>query len=362
VSIAADFHQLYLGRNWLDAHCRATPELFATASPAAVSSTAVTQTKFDCDTIHHVSSTDEREARCLKVAWQEAKMSGPLIINQGSPNWWLSPDIWVALPGAPSTPVANPIAGTTYEVYIRVYNNYPLAVTDWNLFVCWAIPTVGPIPLPPAAQLLNGAPFGSPINVPAGYPGFFQIFKTSTNWTPSFENGGHECLVAETYFQDVGFPSTGLNGDAPPTGDYSIAQHNLGVLNMGLGSPRRPPRFHYAFQAANGSDKEQGFVIEARLGPLSDIAAFLPCEAHWRKVLERPGKVEHLGIVASAEPHPAELENSTFRSEVKIAPRSCHPHTLTGSLKSGNALIHVTQRVGDRVVGGLSVLVTADRE
>jgi hypothetical protein len=287
-------------------------------------------------------------------------MSGPLTINHGSPKWWLSPDIWVALPSAPNTPVADPIAGTTYGVYVRVYNNYPSAVTaDWNLFVCWAIPTVGPIPLPPAAQLLNGAPFGSPISVPADS---FQVFKTSTNWTPSFENGGHECLVAVTYFQGIGFPSTELNGDAPPTADYSIAQHNLGVLKMGL-SKKAPPRFNYAFQAANGSDKERGFVIEARLGLLSDIAAFLPGEAQRRKVLEKPGKVENLGIVASAEPHPAELENSTLiRSEVKIAPRSCHLLTLSGSLQSGNALIHVTQSVGDRVVGGLSVLVMADGE
>jgi hypothetical protein len=288
-------------------------------------------------------------------------MSGPLVINHGSPKWWLSPDIWAALPSAPTIPVADPIAGTTYEVYVRVYNNYPLPVTDWNLFVCWAIPTVGPIPLPPAAQLLNGAPFGSPISVPAGSSGFSQVFKTSTNWTPSFENGGHECLVAVTYFQGIGFPSTELNGDAPPTGDYSIAQHNLGVLKMGLQKKR--PRFNYAFQAANGSDKERGFVIEARLGLLSEIAAFLPGEVQRRKVLEKPGKVEHLGIVASAEPHPAELENSTLmRSEVKIAPRSCHPLTLSGSLQSGNVLIHVTQSVGDRVVGGLSVLVMAEGE
>jgi hypothetical protein len=164
-----------------------------------------------------------------------------------------------------------------------------------------------------------------------------------------------------TYFQGVGFPFTALNGDLPATGDYSIAQHNLGVLNLGA-PPKKPPRFHYAFQAANGSDKEQGFVIEARIGPLTDIAAFLPCEARWRKVLEKPGKVEHLGIVASAEPHPAELENCVMRSEVRIAPHSRHPHTLSGHLKSGNALIHVTQSVGDRVVGGLSVLVTAEEE
>jgi hypothetical protein len=281
-------------------------------------------------------------------------MSGPLVINHGSgSDWWLSPDIWAALPSAPDTPVPNPIAGTTYEVRVRVYNNYAAPVTDWNLFVCWAIPTVGPYPVPPAAQILNGLPYGSPINVPAGYSGFFQVVTASTNWTPSYENGGHECLIAAAYNQTTGFPfSAGLNGDAAATGDYSIAQHNLGVLD--IGSQKTPPRFQYPFQAFNGFDKERGFLIEARLGLLSDIAAFLPGEALRRRVLEKPGKVEHVGIG---------LEGSTqMRSEVKIAPRSCHPLTLSGRLQSGNALIHVTQSVDGRVIGGLSVLVMTEKE
>jgi hypothetical protein len=270
----------------------------------------------------------------------------------------------VELPSAPGIPVASPIAGITYDVNVRVYNNYSPPVTNWNLFVCWAIPTAGSIPFPPPAQFLNGSPFGSPISVSAGYPGFFEVFKTTANWTPSYENGGHECLVAVTYDQLIGFPFIepmfGLPGDAGPTADYSIAQRNLGVLNLGGGAgPKLPPRIHYPFQVSNGAGEEQGFVIEARLGLLSEIAAFLP-EAQRRKVLGKPGKVEHLGIVASAK---AELENSaSTRSEVKIAPRTCHPFTLTGKLESGHALIHVTQSVGDRVVGGLSVLVIAEED
>ncbi len=287
-------------------------------------------------------------------------MSGPLIINQGSPNWWLSPDIWVTLPSDPSTPVVNPIAGTAYDVWVRVTNNYPLPVTDWNLFVCWAIPTVGPIPLPPAPQDLNGAPVGAPINVAAGYPGFSATFQTSMTWTPVFENGGHECLVAVTYVQNIGFPFTSLNGDLPPTGDYSIAQHNLGVLDVGphmVGGRR----FHYAFQVCNGAEEEHNVVVVARQAPLSEIAAFLPCGPKWRSVVDKPGKVEHLGIVASAKPDQAQLEAAKpVLSQVKLAPRSCRPFTLTGSLERGNALIHVTQSVDKRVVGGLSVLVMAE--
>ena len=58
-------------------------------------------------------------------------MAGPLIINHGSPDWWLSPDIWVTPHGAPPTsPGVTPEAGKTYDVQVRFYNNYPLAVTD----------------------------------------------------------------------------------------------------------------------------------------------------------------------------------------------------------------------------------------
>ena len=194
----------------------------------------------------------------MGMGWKASGiMAGPLIINHGSPDWWLSPDIWVTPHGAPPTsPGVTPEAGKTYDVQVRVYNNYTLPVTDWNLFVCWAIPTVGPIPVPPAGQMLNGTPYGSPVSIPAGYPGYSQIFTANTPWTPIFENGGHECLVAAAYFQVIGFPfSAGLNGDAAATGDYSIAQHNLGVVQLGHMQPT-PRRFNYAFQAFNGADQD----------------------------------------------------------------------------------------------------------
>jgi hypothetical protein len=40
-------------------------------------------------------------------------MTGILTIAPGSPNWWLSPDIWVTPVGSPTNPpgTANPIRG-----------------------------------------------------------------------------------------------------------------------------------------------------------------------------------------------------------------------------------------------------------
>jgi hypothetical protein len=281
-------------------------------------------------------------------------MSGLLNIDKGSPSWWLSPDIWVTPAGDPTTPpgLTHPTAGKPYNVSVRVHNKYSDPVSSgWNLFLCWAIPTAGPIPVPPASsgQILNNAAISVPV------PALSAVQLAPISWTPAFHNGGHECLVAMAYNeQAVGFPVTSLNGDAADTDVYSIGQKNLGVLEVG--SPKK--RFQYAFQVSNGADQERGVVIEARQAPLSEIAAFLPGLKMGRSVMDKPGKVEHVGIIESHQPDPAELERAKpVLSRVKIGPRGCRPFTLGGSLQEGNALIHVTQSLNDRVVGGLSVLV-----
>ena len=292
----------------------------------------------------------------------------PLTLYPGSPDWWLSTDIWVTPHGAaPSSPGVIPVAGKVYDVQVRVYNNYNEAVTDWNLFVCWAIPTVGGIPIPPAAQILNGLPLGSPCNFPAGYPGYSQIVTAKTSWTPTFENNGHECLIAVAYEQAIGFPFPqyiDANNSHDAEDPYSAAQHNLGVLQVGMAPPpHKPKRFSYGFQACNGADAEHQFVLTARQAPLSEIAALLPNVPGGRIVIDKPGKVEGLGIAASHKPEAAELEAApAVISSVKIPPRSCRPFTLGGALQAGNALIHVTLTLDKRVIGGISVLVMADEK
>ena len=291
-------------------------------------------------------------------------MAGILTIAPGSPDWWLSPDIWVTPVGRPTSPpgTANPIAGEAYNVSVRVHDNYPDPVPggSWDLFVCWAIPTTGPIPVPTAAgQILNNAPVA--VNVPGMSA---VIVQTATTWTPSFENGGHECLVAAVYSIGAdGLPPI-LDGNpktqAYEQGTVSVAQHNLGVLSLGMiGGMRTGIR--YRFQVCNGFDEEREFVVGARQAPLSQIEHFVPGVPGGRTVLDKPGKVERLGLVASAKPDPKELEAApAVLPRVRIAPRSCRQFTLGGSLERGNALINVIQSHGERVVGGLSVLVMSE--
>jgi hypothetical protein len=119
----------------------------------------------------------------------------------------------------------------------------------------------------------------------------------------------------------------------------------------------------YPFQVCNGADDEREFVVAAWQAPLKQIANFLPSMPGGRTVLERPGKVNHLGVVASAKVDPAELEKAPASlARVKVPRRGVRPFTLGVILEKGNALIHVTQSLDGRVVGGLSVLAMAEEK
>jgi len=270
-----------------------------------------------------------------------------LIINPGSPNWWLSPDIWVTAAGDPSTIVAAPIAGQNYDVVVQVNNPYDQAWPGWNLYACWVVPTAGAIAIPPDSKQLSTPPFGSPINVPALSSANFTF-----NWTPSFVNGGHECLIAVAYDQNIGFVGS-LNGDST-TGDYSCAQHNLGVLPVGTNMSR----FHYPFQVFNVADEERELLVEVRQAPLAEIERFHRGFPAGLKLLERPGKVEDVGIFDHADRVDSKAA-TPIPSCVRIAPHSGKMFAVSGKLEKGNALLHVTQSFRGRVVGGLSVLVMA---
>ncbi len=284
-----------------------------------------------------------------------------LIIRHSSPNWWNSPDIWVAEPGTGgSPPVANPVAGHTYDVWVRVTNSTSAPISTptlpWLLQVVWAIPFGGSIPVSalPAGDVLNS----TAISQVAG--GASLKILCGNKWTPVFENGGHECLIAWTYASNIAYPDEPyLDGNAGPGDNWSIAQHNLSVLLVGSSHGRR---FHYSFQICNGGREEHSFSVSARQAALSEIEAFLPGVPGGRTVLDKPGKVEHLGIVASADASAAELENAPAELNVKIAPMSCRRFTLGGALPEGNALINITQSRDQQVVGGLSVLAMADEK
>ncbi len=68
-------------------------------------------------------------------------------------------------------------------------------------------------------------------------------------WTPSYVNNGHECLIAAVVEGDAS-PPTILDGNNDPT----VAQHNLGVVNLGgQMEVTSPIRFRFAIHHALSS-------------------------------------------------------------------------------------------------------------
>jgi hypothetical protein len=149
--------------------------------------------------------------------------------------------------------------------------------------------------------------------------------------------------------------STLLDGDTTWSQTLSVAQRNFSVVQMTGGMHHLP----YHFEAWNGADRARDFEVTAWQAPLKGIETFLPGVPGGQTVLERPGKVERLGI-AGAKADAAELEKAPSRTRINIPPRSSHRFTLGISLLRGNALIHVTQSHDGRIVGGLSVLAMAE--
>ena len=297
-------------------------------------------------------------------------MSVPLYIQPGSPNWWLSPGIYVTTVSDPTTKVTNPIAGSEYTVWVQVENFYPEADdSGWALFVCWLIPTSAPIPIAsiPAGQILNGfissaGPQGSPITVPipAGTissPAVVNL-QAATTWTPAFENGGHECLIALVYNEQEtgGPPISSVNYNAPWTQTYTLAQHNLSVLPM----TQIRPHFQYPFRVYNEGDEERGFVLRAWQGPLSEIAGFLPGLPGGRHVLPHPGQGRAPGRRRLGQARCGRAARWTRGCAFHRDPPAERPgNERAGGLPEGDALIHVARSLGERVLSGLSVLVMA---
>lgn len=162
------------------------------------------------------------------------------------------------------------------------------------------------------------------------------------------------------YDQTIGFVG-GLNGDGTDTGggDYSIAQHNLGILPVGSGIQG----FRYPFQVFNGAGEEREFVVTARQAPLSELEPFQRGIPGGLKFMERPGKAEEVGAFVQPDREPADSKPwPAIPSPVLIKPHSSRMFALAGKLQRGNAFLHVTQTFRGRVVGGLSVLVMAEEK
>jgi hypothetical protein len=278
-------------------------------------------------------------------------MAVELEIRDGDP-WWLSPDIWT-VPGDPLGPPGTPIVGQATYLWAHVRNNGSSAVSNATVRFYWANPSVG-------FDRNTAHPIGTSF-VSLGPVSSADVLCL-TPWIPEFVNGGHECVLAEAFHESLD-PLPGSPAFDVPT-DRHVAQLNLSVvvaLSSGV--------FRLQVVLYNTQRVKRAFRLEAVQGKLEELR---PLAKRLGRELELPSRQGKVARFAFSEDACADAEafedgkkgekggkgaKGSRPLELTIPGHGSAARTLVGQIENGAALVHVRQLAGERLVGGLSVLV-----
>lgn len=270
-------------------------------------------------------------------------MSVQLEIQDGSPNWWLSLDIWTVPGDDPEGAPGMPIVGQSCYLWARVHNTGDSAVTNATVRFYWANPSVG-FDRSSANHIGNA-------NVSLAV-GETKEVLCLVAWQPIFVNGGHECVLAEAFHtsQDP-LPAT-LAFNVPT--DRHVAQRNLSVLQT---APKMK-RFSMNFEIHNTDRKAKIFTIKTKLG---DVAELRPLVKQLGRDIPRgSGKVTKLGFIRSPFPCDSDETPQPSVDRIEVAGGMRTSLTLIGELEGDAALVHVIQKTDGKQIGGLSALVISE--
>ena len=271
-------------------------------------------------------------------------MAVELEIRDGNP-WWLSPDIWVVPGSDPEGAPGQPIAGTPAYLWARVRNNGSSSVTNAQVNFYWADPSAG-------FDRTTAHPIGT--SFVSLDPGQSSDVLCLQPWVPEYVNGGHECVLAEAFHN----PSDPL--PATPVfnvpGDRHVAQRNLSVVLALKGG-----FFRFTFNLFNTARLERRFRVTLEAGEAEQLKPLLPHLGKGFELPELSGRLAGARFVedmcADPEAHKAQQGAKAPDLAVAIPARRKINRTLIGRIEGGPALLHLVQRDGERVVGGLSLLV-----
>lgn len=279
-------------------------------------------------------------------------MAAHLLIRDGTPQWWMSQDVWVVPGNDPNGPPGNPIAGKPAYLWALVANTGDSPADGTRVDFYWANP---------AMQIVVGAAtfIGSAFADLA--PGAQQEALCLVPWVPSIVNGGHECVLAVAHSPAEASPlpdplPTGFDF-APPAHD-EIAQRNLSVLAASLhGVPRSltvtaPPRADKTVQVTAEIGGTLGPKLLAQLG----LKEFRPAAK----------EVVQVGLAREAICGGQDRPVGARKIELHV-PRGTSAGVFAslsarGLAKDEYQLVHLVERSEDRILGGLSYVMVQPSE
>ena len=273
-------------------------------------------------------------------------MSTQLVIRDGTPNWWSSPDIWVVPSSDPNGAPGQPVAGEPSFVWGRVHNEGEQAVTGASVNFYWSNPATGVL-------RSNSTPIGS---------AFVDLIAGETKevlcvipWIPVVVNNGHECLVAEIVHGADPLPSPLPDAFGPPA-YRQVAQKNLSVLALQksmrvlpiqLTAPKRAKKA-LVLTVETGGELDKENLLQAGL------RGFVPSRKGSCKTAL--GVESGCGEGKPQQELKIELEPGTSRAVyLALAPdEPLEPKSYQ--------LVHVVSHEGRKVEGGISLIVINGQE
>lgn len=275
-------------------------------------------------------------------------MTVELRIQDGSPQWYFSPAIWVVPGSDPNGPPGPPVAGQTAFVWARVENLGDEPASEVRVDFYWANP---------ALQVLrsNANPIGSAyVDVPGGGA---QEVLCLVPWLPVVVNGGHECLVAVANHPADPLPTPLPDAFDPPS-YRQVAQRNLTVLSMGAGM------MSLILTVGALPRENKDITVTAETGGKLDERTLLQLGLG----RHRPAKAATVQLALSARagcqtPDPQTARHSLQLHLPKGSSAPVHLTVLGAGLAADEyQLIHVVERSGDRILGGLGLVVVAEHK
>jgi hypothetical protein len=315
------------------------------------------------------------QATTIHYLQRRIAMSVQLLIRDGDPSWWLSPDIWVVPGNDPNGAPGSPVAGLPAYLWTHVANTGDTDVNSVRVDFYWANPALQVLR---SNSTLVGSAFA---DIPAGGS---QDVLCLVAWKPAIVNAGHECLVTVANHSGDPLPDP-LPDEFDPPAFRQVAQNNLSVLTVDELVPT----------AVSGNPTNAGHETARSTSPniLSALPYAITIQGWQRadKTVEVTAEVggaldetnlERLGIKGLRPAQEEGLEvgldhrpRYQGRRE-RVGPNKLERHVPRGTSAAVYALIranklmegeyqlvNITERSEDRVLGGLGfIIIPASKE